>query len=233
MTAAQITAMRSAVLLVLLSGVAWAQAPGDTGPGPSQAPSQALQPAPAQPAGPALTKLDPESIPEECKALAKEADAPSINRALSARISLSSCLVDHKLKPLVLCDCEQSVQDINAAIELPMTLLEEVYTAGDPAMKILARQAKGDLMLGLVQRMQNTVPPPVNATPEAQQLRITRIDMLTPMLTPWQDAAKAAFKEVDIIAKANPQLAKNQAVLAAVRAARAKMAPEAPQTATR
>jgi hypothetical protein len=56
------------------------------------------------------------------------------------------------------------------------------------------------------------------------------------MLVPWQDAAKASFKEVDILARANPQLAKNQAVVAAVRAARAKMAPDtqpAPQTATR
>jgi hypothetical protein len=220
--------MRSAVLLVLLSGVAWAQAPGDTGPGPSQAP----QAAPAQPAGPALTKLDPDSIPEQCKPLAKEADSPSNNRALSARISLASCLVDHKLKPLVLCDCQQSVTDIDAATQLPLTLLDEVYTAGDPAMKILARQAKGDMMLGLVQRMQNTVPPAVNATPEARELHTTRIDMLTPMLVPWQDAAKASFKEVDIIARANPLLAMNQAVVAAVRAARAKMGP-AEQTATR
>jgi hypothetical protein len=226
--------MRSAVLLVLLSGVAWAQAPGDTArpAAPSQAPPAAF----AQPTGPALTKLDPDSIPEQCKALAKEADAPSINRALSARISLASCLADHKLKPLVLCDCQQSVTDIDAATQLPLALLDEVYTAGDPAMKILARQAKGDMMLGLVQRMQNTVPPIGNPTPEAQELRTTRIDMLTPMLVPWQDAAKAAFKEVDIIARANPQLAKNQAVVAAVRSARAKMAPEtqpAPQTATR
>lgn len=213
--------MRSALLLVLLSGVAWAQAPGDTGPGPSRAP-----------VAPELTKLDPESIPEQCKPLAKEADSPSVNRALSARISLASCLVDHKLKPLVLCDCQQSVADIDAATQLPLALLDEVYTAGDPAMKILARQAKGDMMLGLVQRMQTTVPPAVNATPEAQQLRTTRIDMLTPMLVPWQDAANAAFKEVDIIARANPQLAKNQAVVAAVRAARSKMTAET-QTATR
>jgi hypothetical protein len=219
--------MRSAVLLVLLSGVAWAQAPGDTGPGPSKAPA----PAPAPPPGPSLLKLEPESIPDQCKPLAKEAEATSINRALSARISLSSCLADHKLKPIVLCDCEQSVQDINAATTLSLALLDEVYTVGDPSMKILARQAKGDLFLGLVQRMQNTVPPPVNATPEANELRTTRIDMLTPMLVPWQDAAKASFKEVDIIAKANPQLSKNTAVVAAVRAARTKLGAE--QTATR
>src|SRR6478735_5381616 len=126
--------MRSAVLLVLLSSAAWAQAPGDTGPGPSQAPAHAFEPRPG------LTSLDPESIPEQCKSLAKEADAPSLNRALSARISLASCLTNHKLKPLVLCDCEQSVQDINAATVLPLALLDEVYTSGDPSMKILARQ---------------------------------------------------------------------------------------------
>lgn len=221
--------MRSAVLLVLLSSVAWAQAPGDTGRGPSKAPP----PAPAPPPGPSLLKLEPDAIPDQCKPLAKEAEATSINRALSARISLSSCLADHKLKSIVLCDCEQSVQDINTATTLSLSLLDEVYTVGDPAMKILARQAKGDLFLGLAQRMQNAVPPPVNATPEATELRNTRLDMLAPLLIPWQDAAKASFKEVDIIAKANPQLAKNQAVLAAVRAARTKLETAPAQTATR
>jgi hypothetical protein len=170
-----------------------------------------------------LTILPVDAIPTACKSLAKEADGPALNRALSARISLANCLADAKLKPIALCDCEQSVHEVEAATDLPVLLLDEVHALGDASMKILARQAKGDLLAGFVQRMVATVPPPVNASPEAAQLRQTRLDLLQPLLDPWQAQAQACFKEVDTIARANPQLAKNPAVTAAVRSSRAKL----------
>ena len=247
----------SSLLLLLVPSVALAQAPGETPAAPPEDPSQepdvhppvaAPTPAPTEaapaapaatapavPAAPTLTHLDPTSVPESCKPLAKEADAPGLNRKLSARISLASCLADHKIKPLVLCDCEQSVNDINAASQLPLTLLDEVYAMGDASMQILARQAKGDLLSSLALRMQSTVPPPVNATPEAVALRDTRLDLIQPMVEPWQTQARAAYTEVDKLGKANPKLAKNPAVLAAVRSSRAKLGTPQPatQTATR
>ncbi|HUS27271.1 MAG TPA: hypothetical protein VMZ53_02150 [Kofleriaceae bacterium] len=253
----------SSLLLLLLPSVALAQAPGETPPSPPPDPAQepdvhppapapAPEPAPTPeataapapaptpaptpaPVASPMTQLTPDAVPEQCKALAKEATGPSINRALSARISLASCLADHKLKPLVLCDCEASVIDINAATQLSIALLDEVFTKGDAAMQILARQAKGDMLSALAQRMQATVPPPVTATPEAIALRDTRLDLLQPMIEPWQTQARAAYSEVDKIAKANPQLSKNAAVVAAVRASRTKLGaqPPATQTATR
>jgi hypothetical protein len=243
--------MRLSLFLLLVPSVALAQAPGETPPAsepvpdpgqepnvqpPSETPAQAPTPAPVQapaPTGPTLTHLDPTSVPDRCKPFAKEADAPSLNRKLSARISLASCLADFKLKPLVLCDCEQSVIDINNATQLPMTLLDEVYAMGDATMQILAKQAKGDLISSFVQRIQATVPAPVSGTPEAIALHDTRLDLLQPMLQPWNDEARAAYTEVDKLAKANPKLAKNPAVVAAVRSSRTKLGSQPTQTATR
>jgi hypothetical protein len=170
----------------------------------------------------ALTVLPLDELPDACRDLGKLADSPSPNRALSARISLASCLVEHRLRELVLCDCEHSIREIDEAIAQSTLLLDEVFAAGDPATKVLARQALGDLLAGLVTRMLATVPQPVNASEAAFTLHETRLTMLQPLLDPWRDAARAAYRELDQVARANPQLAKNPAVLAAVRAARAK-----------
>ncbi|HTL35015.1 MAG TPA: hypothetical protein VL326_17930 [Kofleriaceae bacterium] len=251
--------MRLSLLALLIPSVALAQAPGETPPAappsdatappaqtepqphgepvpdselnaPATAPATAPAPS-AKPTGP--IELSAESVPDPCKPLVKDATAKSINRALSARISLASCLADHKLKPLVLCDCEQSINDVNAATQLSVALLDEVYTRGDASMQILARQAKGDLFSSLVQRLQATVPPPVNGSPDAIALRDTRLDLLQPLLDPWQGQAKSSYMDVDKIAKANPQLAKNPAVVAAVRSSRTKLGTQPTQTATR
>jgi hypothetical protein len=48
--------------------------------------------------------------------------------------------------------------------------------------------------------------------------------MLAPLVNPWFVRAQSAYAELDRIARANPQLAKNKAVLLAVRNARAKLA---------
>src|SRR4051812_19430518 len=104
--------MRASLLVLLLSAPAFAQAPADPYPdvpaaeppaaeppaasAPANAPaaapvadSQAPAPtaAPVAPVAPHLTKLDPTSVPAQCKALAKDADATQVNRSLSARIS--------------------------------------------------------------------------------------------------------------------------------------------------
>ncbi len=58
-------------------------------------------------------------------------------------------------------------------------------------------------------------------------LRDTRLSLITPLVVPWQQQARSAYQQLDTIARANPQLAKNAAVLAAVRASRAKLATDA------
>ena len=241
--------MRSSVLAILLSSsVALATPPGETPPStsgttsstapgatepttsaPGETPPQTTNvtpPGATPPAqsAPTLTSLDADKIPESCASLAKTADAPSINRALSARIALAGCLTDAGLKALVLCDCAQSVQEIETATELPRLLFDEAIALGDLTTQILARRAKGDLLTSLATRMLGTVPPPVNTTPEAIALRDTRMDLLTPLVQPWQLAARVEYEELDKTARANPQLVKNPAVAAAVRASRERLA---------
>ena len=174
---------------------------------------------------PALPKLTiaAEDIPDECADLAKLADSPSKNQALSARISLAACLVDEKSRPLVLCDCEQSVNEINAILDPSLALLDDVVAAGEPAMQVLARYTQGGLLAGFAQRMLSTVPPPVDTSEASLALRDTRVTMLAPLIQPWLMRAQGAFTQVDKLARENPTLGKNPAVVAAVRTSRDKL----------
>jgi hypothetical protein len=211
------------------------QAPGETPAGPpppgtsttttttttTQAPGQ------TPPSKPVLSAIDVDSQPEACRDLAKLANSTSKPRALSARISLASCLVDEQTKTIVLCDCAQSVIDIDAAIAPSLALLDEVAALGDPVNQILARHAQGEILSSFATRMLATVPPPLNSSEEAIALHDTRLAMLQPLLVPWQERAQVAYTDVDNLARKNPKLAKNPAVAAAVRGSRAKLAPVA------
>ncbi|HEY5946472.1 MAG TPA: hypothetical protein VIV40_13310 [Kofleriaceae bacterium] len=217
--------MRSPLLIaVLWSATAFAGPSDPPTPPPAQPAPQPAPPAVPAPTPAPATTLDPAEVPEACRDLAKLAGSPSKAQSWSARISLASCLVDDKAKSLVLCDCEQSVNDINAAIDPSLALLDEVFAQGDPATKILARHSQGEILSSFATRMLATVPPPANSSEEAIALRDTRVSMLQPLIQPWIARAQSAYAELDRIAKANPQLAKNPAVLAAVRSSRARLA---------
>jgi len=204
--------MRSVVLAVLLSSVsAFAQS----------ASVPATPTAPARGNGLSLVNVD--ELPQPCRDLGKLADSPAANQALSARISLASCLVEQRMKTVTLCDCEQSVHDVEAASTQSLALLDEVAQVGEPATRILALQAKGDLLASFATRIVATVPPAIDGTEAAVNLRDMRLSLILPLVAPWQQQARSAYAELDKIARANPQLAKNQAVLAAVRASRTKL----------
>lgn len=213
--------MRLVVVAALLwSATAAAQAPSTQAPGAS-APAQ--DPPIRTVSAATLTKVDLADVPDACKGLAKTGASASVNQALSARTSLAVCLADQKTKPLVLCDCEQSVREIEAAIQPSLDMLDEVFALGDPAQQVLARSAQGEMLQSLATRMLATVPAPVNGSPEAISLHDTRVQLLQPLIAPWQQQAQAAFAAVDQLAKKNPQLAKNQAVVAAVRTSRQRL----------
>jgi hypothetical protein len=207
-----------AVLFASTSALAQPAPPPD--PAPTPAPAPVPVPAPT----PSLTPIAVEELPEACRDLGKLAGSPSPAQAHSARISLAGCLVEQKLKTIPLCDCEQSVNEVEAAAAPSFTLLDEVFAAGDPATQILARQAQGDLLNSLATRLLATVPPPLDSSESAIALHETRRNMLTPLVNPMLVRARSAYTELDRIARANPALAKNRAVLLAVRNARAKLA---------
>ena len=92
----------------------------------------------------------------------------------------------------------------------------------------------GDLLASFATRILATVPQPIDANESSIALRDTRLSLIQPLVVPWQQRARTAYQQLDTIARANPQLAKNPAVVAAVRSSRTKLASlTAPQTATR
>ncbi len=201
--------------------------PAPTAPTPAQAepaPTPTPTPVPVPVARPSLSPIAVEDLPEACRDLGKLAGSKSPAQAQSARISLASCLVEQKRDTIPLCDCQQSINDIEAAATPSFTLLDEVFAVGDPATKILARQAQADLLHGFGTRMLATVPPPLDSSEAAIALHDTRAQMLAPLVNPWFVRAQSAYSEIDRIARTNPQLAKNRAVFLAVRNAREKLA---------
>lgn len=175
------------------------------------------------PSGPVLSEVDVDGLPPACREVGTAAGSSSPNRALSARIALATCLADENVKDLELCDCEQSVREVNEILDPSLALLDEVFDHGSPAMQILARHAEGQLLASFATRLLNTVPPPTGTTTEALALRDTRLAMVQPLVAPWLRRSQAAFADIDRIARAHPTLERNAAVAAAVRDSQARL----------
>ncbi|MDB4957484.1 MAG: hypothetical protein JWO36_5053 [Myxococcales bacterium] len=203
---------------------------------PADAPVAARQTAPSppdstaithgQPATSSLPAIDLDSLPDACKTLGQLAGSPSPTVALSSRVSLANCLAEERMRPLSLVDCEMSVRDLNEAATPSLELLDDVIAAAEPSWRIVALHAKGELLSSMSVRMLMTVPrPPAGAGDEAIALRDMRVTMLQSLLQPWLDLAQDAFKQVDRLARAQPELAKNQVVRSAVLDSQNKLVP--------
>jgi hypothetical protein len=214
-----------------------AAAPAKAQPAPSRAaPPQGAQ-APGRPgvaqtlgAQQAMVQLAPIDltvIPEPCKAIAKQALAARLASALSARISLASCMAERAIAPLQLCDCADSVVAIDGAVKPALALLDDVIANGDPAMQMLAEHAVGQLYVGFATRMMATLPQVAAAASESEvALRDMRKQTLEAQLAPWREAALASFEHVVELAKAHPQVARTPAIATAVRDSQQRLASE-------
>jgi hypothetical protein len=230
--------MRTLVSLVtpiLLAATAFADgAPAQrpaTQPRATQAPAQ--QPT-AQPPGArspgaqrpmVLAPVDLTEVPVPCKPQAKQALAPNLSIALSARISLASCIADHAIAPLSLCDCGDSIAAIDAAVKPAMTMLDDVISNADPAIQVIAEHAEGKLYTGFATRMLATLPPVAPGASEAEAtLHDMRKQTLEAQLAPWREAAMASFQHVVDLAKAHPELATSPTTATAVRDSQQRLA---------
>lgn len=189
----------------------------DRGPGPA-----AQRPAAPSPAARAplvqLAPIDPSVIPEPCKPLAKQAVAPTVAVAFQARISLASCMAGRAIAPLELCDCGASIVAIDKAVAPAIALLDDVIAAADPATRLIAEHAEGQLYAGFAARLVATLPPlGPNATEAETALRDMRKQTLAAQLEPWREAAMTSFQHVVDLAKAHPELASHRVIAAAVR----------------
>jgi len=195
-----------------------AQAPGRTGVAPTPG---------AQPPMVQLAPVDLTVIPEPCKPLAKQALAARLASALSARISLASCMAERAIAPLSLCDCADSVVAIDGAVKPALALLDDVIANGDPATQVLAEHAEGRLYVGFATRMMATLPAIAPGAGESEvALRDMRKQTLEAQIAPWREAALASFEHVVELARAHPELTRAPAVATAVRDSEQRLAAE-------
>jgi hypothetical protein len=195
-----------------------AQAPGR--PGVAQTPG-------AQPPMVQLAPIDLTVIPEPCKPLAKQALAARLTSALSARISLASCMAERAIAALPLCDCADSIVAVDSAVKPALALLDDVIANGDPATQVLAEHAEGRLYVGFTTRLVATLPAIAAGAAESEvALRDMRKQTLEAQLAPWREAALAAFEHVVELARAHPDLTRTPAIATAVRDSQQRLAAE-------
>jgi len=205
--------------LILIAPPALAERAPAAAPVAAGAPRAAARP-PVQPAPPPvqLAPIDPTAIAEPCRALARQALAPGLAAALSARISLASCMVERAIAPLQLCDCGQSIIAIDAATAPALAVLDDVIDVADPAVQVIAEHTEGGLYAGFATRLLATLPPVAPGASDAElALRDMRRQTLEAQLAPWREAALASFQHVVDIVKAHPEIAGVPAVVTAVR----------------
>jgi hypothetical protein len=216
--------MRITVALALMTAAIANAAPQSSAAPPARAPQQR----PAQPSPPVqLAPLDLTRIPEPCKPLAKQAMAQSLAAALSARVSLASCMADRAIAPLALCDCGESVLAIDTAVAPAIAVLDNAIEVGDPAMQVIAEHAEGKLYAGFAARLLTTLPKPGPGAADTElALRDLRKQTLEAQLAPWREAAMTAFQHVVEIARAHPEVASNASAASAIRDSQQQLAAE-------
>ena len=222
--------MRTVAALISLSLLAPAAfaAPGDARPAARAAPTAATSPTPAvvKPTTPAvnLTPIILTETPERCHGIAKRASAVNLMQALSARISLASCIADAMFSELQLIDGLDSMTAMAEAAAPSFAMLDEVVAAADdPVTKVMATHAKAQLFLAMINRMTQTVSSTADLMPEAQALRETRRSIMLELLTPWREKTREFYSAIDELAKAYPTLVRNPVAVAAIRDSREQL----------
>lgn len=205
--------MRTVLAILLFSTSALAAPPGLTPP----------QTAPK----PAFVAIDPDTVPEKCLDLALRAGSPETTLAETSRVSLALCIANEKERPIVACDCQQSIQDFDEATAPAFAILDDLAAAAtDPSWQVIALHTEADILDVAVRKLERALPAlPPDAGSDQRELRDVRAAMLRPLLEPWRTRAQNALAQVDRIAKAHPEVGKNQVADAAVRDSRRRLAP--------
>jgi hypothetical protein len=193
----------------------------------AQPPSETITPpstvAPMKTPTTNLAPIDLEETPEQCHAIAKQAGSRTLSVALSARISLASCLADVKVAELKLLDCEASMLEIEEALQGSFELVDEVIAATtEDSTKIVAEQARAELYTNATVRMLATIPPP-GGTEASIALHTARKGILDGLLARWRDAAAVSYESIVERVKKNPKLEKNPVVAKALHTAKDRL----------
>lgn len=155
------------------------------------------------------------NVPERCQAVSQ---VPHSSRtaepALAARVSAASCTAEQKLAGLPLTDSEASMQRVNDAVAPVIAALDEVIAQGDPYAQLVAAYTKGDLLLGLQERMRASIPP---MTSQMSLQTVKDIEQrhraLEPRLSRWGKEGRTALLRVLATARDNPKLSRDNPVV--------------------
>jgi hypothetical protein len=201
-----------------------AQAPAAQRPGtvqPSAAAPAALPPRPLV----QLAPIDLATVPESCRTLARQALGPNLPTALSARISLASCMSEQAIAPLALCDCGESIAAIDTAVAPAIAILDDVISNADLATQVIAEHTEGQLYAGFAQRLIATLPKVGAEATEAEvSLREMRRQTLEAQLGPWRETAMTSFQHAVELVKLHRELAANPTVMSAARDSEQRLA---------
>ena len=217
--------MRTVLAMLVVASSAAAAPPGATPP-VVHSPAMTAPQAPPVPPKPTLMAIDLDAVPAKCKDLGERASSQDFALAESARVSLALCTASDKTTTIAVCDCEQSVKDLDEAVAPAFAILDELANVGEPTWQVIALHAKADVLDQLARRVENALPVlPPDASSEQQELRDVRLQMLRPMIEPWRTRAQNVLAQVVRIAKAHPEVGKNQLADQAVRDSRRRLAP--------
>lgn len=189
------------------------------------APAQPARPVPPPPPPVTLVSIDTTTVPDACKPLLKQTHGPALATALSARLSLVSCMAEKALAPLALCDCGDSIEQVDHAVAPALVVLDDVVANGDVATRAVAQHTKGDLYSGFAARLVATLPKPAAGAPDSEvALRDMRAQNLETQLAPWREIARTSYQQVIELAKAHPEVTRNPVATAALRDSQQRLA---------
>jgi len=143
---------------------------------------------------------------------------PPIQPPAPVRVSHAIAMAHEQTRTIAVCDCEESVHQLDDAIAPAIALLDEVIGGDDPAGQVVALHGEGELYTELADRVLAAVPAvPPGSSEDATALHALRVQLVQPLIQPWLDRAREKFAEVGRIATLHPQLAKNATADPAIR----------------
>jgi len=157
--------------------------------------------------------LDRTTLPAACRMFADEAvTSKSVEVRLDARISLASCLAEHRMNAIA--PSHASIPAYNQAVEPALAILDDVAASGNPRARLVAEATRADILDGMVVRMRNSIPSPNTERPGSISAYQRAHAQLEPALEPWRQQSLQALAEVETLAAQHPDLVRNDDVVA-------------------
>lgn len=146
---------------------------------------------PAAPAAPAApVTIDTSSAPSCAAVAAIPADAKIPGPALAAKIAFATCGANARFAQIKLTPDDAGLKALSDAAKPSFDMLDEVIKANDTTLSPIAQKARVDLLISMVVRMRNSIPPiTMQTVGTALQEHDSAHAALEPKIKPWLDAA--------------------------------------------